>query len=106
MTRRIDNIAQCFEVVDELTQEHGLVTSGMVPAVMFPDGGRGGSLHGHHRYLGFVRALISRWPRRSHCWVKCLTASLAANRATAQRFWASQGLVEMEGIDIGAQKHP
>ncbi|MEB3069034.1 DUF190 domain-containing protein [[Mycobacterium] vasticus] len=32
------NIAECFEVVDELTDTHGLVTSETVPAVAAPDG--------------------------------------------------------------------
>lgn len=32
------NIAQSFDVVDELTREHGLVTSEMVPAVVSADG--------------------------------------------------------------------
>lgn len=95
MTRRLDNIAQCFDVVDELTQEHELVTSEMVPAVVSPDCDQGGPPHGPPPLLGFVRALISRWPQRSHCWAKSLAACLATNRATAQRFWTSRGLVEL-----------
>jgi PII-like signaling protein len=39
------NIAQSFDVVDELTREHGLVTSEMVPALMTGDGNdRDGSM--------------------------------------------------------------
>jgi len=45
-----DNIAQSFDIVDELTQEHGLVTSEMVPALLTVDGDErsgGTKLAGH-----------------------------------------------------------
>ena len=35
-----DNIARCFDIVDEATAEHGLVTSEMVPALVAIDGAR------------------------------------------------------------------
>lgn len=46
------NIAECFDVVDELTQHEGLVTSEMVPALVSDDGepGRGGPPMANHRY--------------------------------------------------------
>jgi PII-like signaling protein len=46
-------IASSFDVVDELTREHGLVTSEMVPAMQYVDaghGGRGGLRMARHRY--------------------------------------------------------
>ena len=47
-----DNIAQSFDIVDELTQEQGLVTSEMVPAVVSADGdnNQGGPPMARHRY--------------------------------------------------------
>jgi PII-like signaling protein len=47
-----DNIAQSFDIIDELTQEHGLVTSEMVPAVLAVDGDdrRGGTDLARHDY--------------------------------------------------------
>lgn len=46
------NIADCFDVVDELTRDEGLVTSEMVPALVSDDGdaGRGGPSMANHRY--------------------------------------------------------
>ncbi|OBK45328.1 DUF190 domain-containing protein [Mycobacterium sp. 1081908.1] len=46
------NIAECFDVVDELTRHEGLVTSEMVPALVSDDGdaGRGGPPMANHRY--------------------------------------------------------
>lgn len=45
------SIAESFDVVDELTQDQGLVTSEMVPAVVAPDGGnQGGPPMSRHRY--------------------------------------------------------
>ncbi len=46
------NIAECFDVVDELTQNEGLVTSEMVPALVSDEGdsGEGGPALAHHRY--------------------------------------------------------
>jgi PII-like signaling protein len=46
------NIAESFEVVDELTREQGLVTSEMVPALVSDEGGegRGGPPMANHRY--------------------------------------------------------
>ncbi|GJO12431.1 hypothetical protein NJB1907f44_23880 [Mycobacterium marinum] len=46
------NIAESFEVVDELTREHGLVTSEMVPALVSDDGdgGRGGPVIARYDY--------------------------------------------------------
>ena len=45
-------IAHSFDIVDELTAEHGLVTSEMVPAMLALDGGnrRGGTRLARHRY--------------------------------------------------------
>jgi PII-like signaling protein len=47
-----DNIARTFDIVDELTQEHGLVTSEMVPALLAVDGDdrRGGTNLARHDY--------------------------------------------------------
>ena len=47
-----DNIARSFDIVDELTQEHGLVTSEMVPALLAVDGDdrRGGTKLARHDY--------------------------------------------------------
>jgi PII-like signaling protein len=47
-----DNIARSFDIVDELTQEHGLVTSEMVPALLAIDGDdrRGGTRLARHDY--------------------------------------------------------
>jgi PII-like signaling protein len=47
-----EHIAASFDVVDELTSEHGLVTSEMVPALTaMDDNGRGNGLRlAHHRY--------------------------------------------------------
>ena len=47
-----DAIARSFDIVDELTAEHGLVTSEMVPAMLAIDGGnrRGGTRLARHRY--------------------------------------------------------
>ena len=47
-----DNIARSFDVVDEITQEHGLVTSEMVPALIAVDGDdrRGGTELARHDY--------------------------------------------------------
>jgi PII-like signaling protein len=45
------NIAASFDVVDEVTQEHGLVTSEMVPALVADgDDGRGGPRIARHQY--------------------------------------------------------
>lgn len=46
------NIAECFDVVDELTRDEGLVTSEMVPALVSDEGdaGRGGPPMANHRY--------------------------------------------------------
>ena len=47
------NVATSFEVIDELTSEHGLVTSEMVPAMQYFDVGephRGGLRMAKHRY--------------------------------------------------------
>ncbi|BBX98876.1 DUF190 domain-containing protein [Mycobacterium lacus] len=46
------NIAECFDVVDELTQDVGLVTSEMVPALVSDEGHdrRGGPPMARHRY--------------------------------------------------------
>jgi len=47
-----DNIAQSFDIIDELTQQHGLVTSEMVPALLAVDGDdrRGGTNLARHDY--------------------------------------------------------
>jgi PII-like signaling protein len=47
-----DNIAESFNVVDELTQDQGLVTSEMVPAVVSADddNSQGGPPMARHRY--------------------------------------------------------
>jgi PII-like signaling protein len=47
-----DNIAQSFDIIDELTQKHGLVTSEMVPALLAVDGDdrRGGTNLARHDY--------------------------------------------------------
>ena len=46
-----DNIAASFGVVDEITREQGLVTSEMVPALMFgDDDGTGGARMARHQY--------------------------------------------------------
>ena len=47
-----DAIARSFDIVDELTREHGLVTSEMVPAMLAIDGRnrRGGTRLAWHRY--------------------------------------------------------
>jgi len=47
-----DRIARAFEIVDELTREHGLVTSEMVPAVVLVDGDErfGGTGLAEYRY--------------------------------------------------------
>ena len=47
-----DNIAQSFDVVDELTRDRGLVTSEMVPAVVSADddNSEGGPRMARHRY--------------------------------------------------------
>ena len=49
---RPDRIARSFELVDELTSEHGLVTSEMVPAVVLVDGDEriGGTGLADYRY--------------------------------------------------------
>jgi PII-like signaling protein len=49
---RPDRIARAFDIVDELTSSHGLVTSEMVPALAILDGGlRDGSIDlADHRY--------------------------------------------------------
>jgi PII-like signaling protein len=46
------NIAESFDVVDEFTQEQGLVTSEMVPALLSVDGDdrHGGTRMARHRY--------------------------------------------------------
>jgi PII-like signaling protein len=47
------NIASSFDVIDELTREHGLVTSEMVPAMQYFDvgqPGRGGLRMARHRF--------------------------------------------------------
>ena len=41
-----DAIATSFDIVDELTAEHGLVTSEMVPAMLALDGGIDGAAPG------------------------------------------------------------
>jgi PII-like signaling protein len=47
-----DNIARSFDIIDELTREHGLVTSEMVPALLAVDGDdrRGGTELARHDY--------------------------------------------------------
>lgn len=47
-----DNIAECFDVVDEFTRHEGLVTSELVPALVSDDGGagRGGPPMANHPY--------------------------------------------------------
>ena len=47
-----DRIARSFDIVDELTAQHGLVTSELVPALVSIDGGerRGGTALAHHTY--------------------------------------------------------
>ncbi|MCV7090173.1 DUF190 domain-containing protein [Mycobacterium interjectum] len=47
-----DNIAECFDVIDELTQDEGLVTSEMVPALVSDEGdnGQGRPPMANHRY--------------------------------------------------------
>lgn len=47
-----DDIAASFDIIDELTQEHGLVTSEMVPAQVTIDGDNhhGGTRMARHRY--------------------------------------------------------
>lgn len=47
-----DRIAQCFDLIDELTAEHGLVTSEMVPALLSaqPERRRGGLRLARHSY--------------------------------------------------------
>lgn len=46
-----NNIAACFDVIDEITREQGLVTSEMVPALAAEgDDGRGGARIADHRY--------------------------------------------------------
>jgi PII-like signaling protein len=47
-----DNIAKSFGIVDDLTDEHGLVTSEMVPALLAVDGDdrRGGTALARHDY--------------------------------------------------------
>jgi PII-like signaling protein len=47
-----EKIARGFDIVDELTAEHGLVTSEMVPALVLVDGHwrRGGTHLAHYRY--------------------------------------------------------
>ena len=49
---RPDRIARSFELIDELTSEHGLVTSEMVPAVVLVDGDEriGGTELAEYRY--------------------------------------------------------
>lgn len=44
------NVAESFDVVDELTQDQGLVTSEMVPAVVPPDGDNHGTSMARHHY--------------------------------------------------------
>lgn len=44
------NIAESFDVVDELTQDQGLVTSEMVPALVSDDDNRGGPPMARHYY--------------------------------------------------------
>jgi PII-like signaling protein len=44
------NIAESFDVVDELTRDHGLVTSEMVPALMSDDDNQSGPPLASHRY--------------------------------------------------------
>jgi PII-like signaling protein len=47
-----ERIAQSFEIIDEITDEHGLITSEMVPAMRTRagDDGRGGLRLARHRY--------------------------------------------------------
>ena len=47
-----ENIAECFDVVDDLTRGHGLVTSEMVPALVSVHGDdrRGGTGMARYRY--------------------------------------------------------
>ena len=47
-----ERIAASFDIVDELTGEHGLVTSELVPALVSVDGGerRGGTGLAQYRY--------------------------------------------------------
>ena len=47
-----DRIAASFDIIDELTDEHGLVTSEMVPALVSVDDGtrRGGTELARYRY--------------------------------------------------------
>jgi PII-like signaling protein len=47
-----DNIAECFDVIDELTRDEGLVTSEMVPALVSDEGdnGQGRPPMANHRY--------------------------------------------------------
>ncbi len=47
-----DRIARSFDIVDELTREHGLVTSEMVPALVLVDGDEriGGTGIADYRY--------------------------------------------------------
>lgn len=46
------NIAECFDAVDELTRDEGLVTSEMVPALVSDEGdnGQGRPPLASHRY--------------------------------------------------------
>lgn len=47
-----DHIAQCFDIIDELTHEHGLVTTEMVPALLDvgEDQQRGGLRLARHKF--------------------------------------------------------
>jgi PII-like signaling protein len=47
-----DRIAASFEIIDELTSEHGLVTSELVPALVSVDDGKraGGTELAHYQY--------------------------------------------------------
>lgn len=44
------NIAESFDVIDELTRDHGLVTSEMVPALVSDEGDNGRPRMAQHRY--------------------------------------------------------
>jgi PII-like signaling protein len=44
------NIAESFAIIDELTQDEGLVTSEMVPALVSDDGDTGPPRMAQHRY--------------------------------------------------------
>ena len=106
MIRRIDKIAQCFDAVDELTRERGLVTSEMVPSVLSPDGDQDGPPQGHRRYWDSSGHVFLVGRNEVTVGLSVWQCALATNRVSAQRFWTPHGLVEIEGIYAEAQKHP